>query len=583
MAVCAVEGCEVEGVFRTRTRPTWCAEHLKDVYWSAGLVLLEPFTKQEDHLLTRCTTCGFEGHYRFAYVLDRNAHDEATCRACYWTEWAKHAGGPRSRPVEIADVRAAAEENGYEYLGPLTNPSLEGDPHATKCNTCGRIKAQRLSDLAWGCPCSRNPKSVTGGSKKAAGPNLLRTSGLEVASWWDHDRNPEELWRTAKVRGRKTAWWKCNAGHSFSARILEVTNSHFSCPECEEIRRAAWEEKRASFRGKTIADVPELLAAWDEDLPPESVPVDKNHWGSGYRFRCPRGHRNTRHPLSYLFGGCSACKANKTRKANAEAAKADPVASRLTPEISSQWHHTKNGKLRLSEISPNSRRMVWWRDPVCGHEFQATPRERDKYQRWRCQECGTVLDSLAYHYPEIAEEWSEENGRSPWQIRPHSDSLALPPLWQCSNDPSHKWRAAPVSRINGYGCPMCRTSGKSVIELEYAEAAAAIWNSVESGQRIHSTSFSNHASWSIDILVTTSDGRRLAIEYDGWYWHKDKTAIDTEKSLDLLRYGCVVWRLRESPLPSLEINDSNYHEITVYVGGQQPHEDVASIAAVSGR
>ncbi|MFV8403022.1 MULTISPECIES: zinc-ribbon domain-containing protein [Dermabacter] len=30
---------------------------------------------------------------------------------------------------------------------------------------------------------------------------------------------------------------------------------------------------------------------------------------------------------------------------------------------------TKNGNLRLADVSPESRRMVWWRDPVCGHEF----------------------------------------------------------------------------------------------------------------------------------------------------------------------------------------------------------------------
>lgn len=142
--------------------------------------------------------------------------------------------------------------------------------------------------------------------------------------------------------------------HSFKARILDVTNDYFSCPECQEIRRVAWEEKRASFAGKTIADVPELLTAWDDDLSPEGVRVDENHWGSGYRFRCPADHRNTRQPLSYLCGGCSACKAIKTRKANADAAAADPSASRLTPEISSQWHPPRMAicALRTSLPSP---------------------------------------------------------------------------------------------------------------------------------------------------------------------------------------------------------------------------------------
>lgn len=336
MKICCVEGCGQPGAFTTRTRPTWCFDHLHQLYSQGVLTLLEEFTKASAYLLTRCSRCGFEGHYRFEYVLDRLQAGELVCRACYWRAWAKGAramSGCSDQPMEISSVKKNAEAHGYTYLGPLTNPSLEDDPHATRCNFCGRIEAQRNGDIGWGCPCRRNPKSATAGTKKARGANLLKNSSSRAVEWWDHDRNPESIWDTATLKARREAWWTCSEGHSFKSRILDVTNDYFFCPECQEIRRVAWEEKRASFAGKTISDAPELLAAWDDDLPPESVRVDENHWGSGYRFRCPAGHRNTRQPLSYLFGGCSACKAIKTRKANADAAAADPSASRLTPRI----------------------------------------------------------------------------------------------------------------------------------------------------------------------------------------------------------------------------------------------------------
>jgi hypothetical protein len=32
-------------------------------------------------------------------------------------------------------------------------------------------------------------------------------------------------------------------------------------------------------------------------------------------------------------------------------------------------------------------------------------------------------------------------------------------------------------------------------------------------------------------------GRELALEYDGSYWHADKAELDIEKSHDLLRAG----------------------------------------------
>ena len=212
--------------------------------------------------------------------------------------------------------------------------------------------------------------------------------------------------------------------------------------------------------------------------------LDENHWGSGYKFQCPSGHRNTRQPLSYLFGGCSACKAIKTRKTNAEAATADPSASRVTPEISSQWH--------------------------------------------------------PYHYPEVAEEWSPDNPLSPWEIRPNTSQLAEPPLWVCKNDPVHVWRAMPAARVNGSQCPECIETGKSRIETECYSAALAHWGNAKSGSRIHSAKFQTHSSWTVDICVDLPSGKQLAIEYDGSYWHRDKADVDRVKSLDLLADGFLV-------------------------------------------
>lgn len=580
MKICCVEGCVQVGAYATRTRPTWCLEHLNQLYSQGGLILLDEFTKPSAYLMTRCMRCGFEGRYRFEYVLDRLQAGEFTCRACYWRAWAEEArslSGGGAQAVDISIVKKNAESHGYTYLGPLTNPSLENDPHATRCNFCGRVEAQRNGDIGWGCPCRRNQKTATVGTRKNRSANLLKNSSNRAVEWWDHERNEQELWNTATLKARRVAWWICPEGHSFEARVADVTRDYFSCPECQKILSAAWEEKRASYSGKTIADVPELLLAWDDDLPPENVLVDESHWGSGYRFRCPFGHRNTRQPLSYLFGGCSACKALETRKANAKAAEGDPSVSRLTPEISSQWHPTKNGKLRLAEISPESRSMVWWQDPVCRHEFQATPRERDKYERWRCPVCHTILDSLAYHYPEIADEWSPDNSFSPWEIRPNASRLGEPPLWVCKNNAAHVWRAMPSARVNGAQCPECVETGKSQIEVEYYSAALVHWGNAKSGSRIHSAKFQTHASWTVDIYVDLPSGKPLVIEYDGSYWHREKMDVDRIKSLDLLAEGFTVVRVREAPLPSLQVMHPNYHEVTVYSGSQDPVQDISLI------
>ena len=67
--VCRVESCNEFALFLTRTKPAWCETYLGDIYDRAGLRLLELFTKLRESLFTRCTSCGFEGHYRFEYVL----------------------------------------------------------------------------------------------------------------------------------------------------------------------------------------------------------------------------------------------------------------------------------------------------------------------------------------------------------------------------------------------------------------------------------------------------------------------------------------------------------------------------------
>jgi hypothetical protein len=72
-------------------------------------------------------------------------------------------------------------------------------------------------------------------------------------------------------------------------------------------------------------------------------------------------------------------------------------------------------------------------------------------------------------------------------------------------------------------------------------------------------------------------GQKLAIEYDGSYWHADKTDLDIEKSRDLLAAGYLVIRLREHPLAPLPIDDPNYMEFVVYSAAPMPHETIERV------
>lgn len=156
---CSIEGCRSTAAFRTRSRPTWCLDHIGGIYRAGGLLALESFTHPDDWILTECLNCAVQAHYRFAYVLDKNAHSEGVCRACYWRQWARKSRAlrwdiPEHVPTDYRENLKFVEGNGFDYLGPLTAPSFAGDPHHTRCRRCGKISAERLSDIGFGCTCT---------------------------------------------------------------------------------------------------------------------------------------------------------------------------------------------------------------------------------------------------------------------------------------------------------------------------------------------------------------------------------------------------------------------------------------------
>ncbi len=561
---CAWDGCGALAAYGTRSKPAWCDEHITELLRQGQLEPLEPFTTPTAWRLTRCLTCGCEAHYRFVYTLDKNAEGEATCRACFWSSWATQALALGVTPVgadlhdlETDQARTFAEAHGYDYLGAVQPPA-----HRVRCRYCARISAERLADVGWGCSCQVNPRRERM-AKPAA--TLLRDSDSAAREWWDHERNPAVLWGTAGERTRLMAWWLCpECGLSFEARVKDMYATA-RCPECSPRRDAEWSAQRAQERVTPVSTYTELVAAWADDADPSTVMLGDY---TRHRFRCANGHELTAFPYSYRLGGCPVCSGQATREANQDARLAAFAEGRelpgrtLNPELVEQWHPTLNGKLRPADLGPASKRRIWWREPSCGHEWMATPAERERRDRLRCPVCRTILDSLAWHYPDLAAEWSPDNPRSAWQVRP-SGTLPFVPEWICSTDPSHRWRIGTNVRVHGSTCPLCRESGKSMIELRYFDALRSAFGEAFSGLAMRSEMFARRSVWVPDVTVQLASGRTLLVEYDGSYWHADKTDVDLDKSCDLLAAGVLLVRLREVPLPSLGIDSSDYLEVPV--------------------
>ena len=126
-----------------------------------------------------------------------------------------------------------------------------------------------------------------------------------------------------------------------------------------------------------------------------------------------------------------------------------PLALRLVAE----WHPTKNGDLRPTDVTPWSKKDIWW---VCAnaHEWQATVAHRSSGQS--CPYCAgqrvSLEMSLGTNFPRVAQEWHpQKNGElTSFHVMPKSSKKFW---WIC--DKGHEWRATPSNRVKGSGCPYC--------------------------------------------------------------------------------------------------------------------------------
>ena len=132
----------------------------------------------------------------------------------------------------------------------------------------------------------------------------------------------------------------------------------------------------------------------------------------------------------------------------------------VNPNLAKQWHPTKNGTLTLSEITPGSRKKVWW---ICakGHEWQAPVTRRAHGAG--CPDCRRSFASKDYNLrktsPELASQWhpTKNGDLSPTDVTPWSNRKAW---WLCGK--GHEWQAMISSRSAGNQCPYC--SGRKVGE-----------------------------------------------------------------------------------------------------------------------
>lgn len=535
-----------------------------------------------------------QGHEWQATILSRT-RTTRTCSECR---------GTKTTPRNSLAVTHPA-------LAAQWHPSLNGKLRPDERKSGSQQKAWWLCDcgMAWrariaaradgqGCP------ACTG--RVATPTNCLAHVAPEVAAEWHPSKNGDLTPSDVKARSSRLVWWRCpkSEEHEWEAKVTERAGSRRrGCPFCGG-QRVAPSESLAAIH-------PELAEQWvgsDRGVGPGDVRPGSNIRAT---WRCERGHEWTTSMKKRTSGqGCPYCAGKRTTMETSLAhlypaiaaewhpsknGRATPdqitpgsnkkrwwtcdnghawhavVHSRVqdngcpycarklvtpetslaaeNPELASQWHPTKNGDVTPSDVFANARAKRWW---LCdnGHDWDAPVfiRHRGIGCRFCAGQEATPETSLAAERPDVAAEWHPTlNGdRSPDQFRPASSEDAW---WQCPRNPEHAWSARIAHRtLSGSGCPRCKLLPHSHQQFSLAHEIKVF---IDFDLEDHKIRVKGQI-WDVDIVLRD---QQIAIEFDGFYWHRDKQDLDRKKADELRAQGWRVIRVRESPLEALHPDD----------------------------
>ena len=195
----------------------------------------------------------------------------------------------------------------------------------------------------------------------------------------------------------------------------------------------------------------------------------------------------------------------------------------IYPEIAKEWDYDKNKSLTPHDVSYGSNRKVWWICAECGYEWEAKIANRSFGRGCPCCANKVVVsgvNDLATRNPSLAQEWHPtRNG----DITPDKVMLgtAKKVWWLCPY--GHSYQASVLHRGHGTNCPDCNAGRQT----SFAEKAVFYYIKKIYPDAIHRDVTTLGNRMELDIYIPSL---RLAIEYDGAFWHDSKKAKEREQS-----------------------------------------------------
>ena len=300
-------------------------------------------------------------------------------------------------------------------------------------------------------------------------PNPLSKAFPEIAKQWHPTKNGTKTSADVSAGSKFKAWWLCEKDptHVWKAGVNGRTRAKSRCRFCARATPAKpLPALHISFPGLATQWHPTKNGTTKaSDVSPNSTqeawwicPADSNHvWPASIRNR------------AILGNGCRFC-ATRSKFISPGHSFADKF-----PQLAVEWHPTKNGALKPSEVKPGSSVRVWWQCKINPtHEWPATITARThKKSRGLCPHCsGQIVssaNSLQAKHPDIAKEWHPTKNAplTPDKIKKASGKKVW---WRCQINPSHEWLARVKNRtILRNGCPECALFHPAELNANYFE------------------------------------------------------------------------------------------------------------------
>ncbi|MGW6939969.1 zinc-ribbon domain-containing protein [Streptomyces xanthophaeus] len=498
------------------------------------------------HAWWLCNRCGFEWSAR---VSSRTRPLGAGCPPCGSQSAARKKSVPLQGISLAAKYPQIADQWDYQRNAPAS-PHLVGPGSNQRywwlC-FCGNSWQARPSDRTRDG--AKAPTACPGCSRRATARRMARPEPENslallhplLAVQWHAKRNGGLKPHDVSPGSNRAAWWKGPCGHEWQARVSRRAEGH-GCPYCAG--------RRVGYGNDLASREPAIAARWHPTLN-GNITADKVTFASGKHawWLCPTCAHEWKARIGSQRDGrdCPRC----GRVAAARGARIPRQGVLLVdshPDIAKEWHPSLNEHDQLSEIATMSGRTVWWLGS-CGHSWDRPVGERVRNLEG-CPYCSGHRagygNDLATRFPTLAAEWHPKyNGDlSPADVLPGSGRKVW---WKASC--GHEWRTSVTVRSRGSGCPACSTTRES---RQQTDLELALLTLVPGLSLRHRAVTAGGRLWRCDMVWP---GRRLVVEYDGSYWHRNTEARDLRKATAIRKAGWTVVRIREEPLRALHPHD----------------------------